>query len=280
MNIYNLGGGKTCTAIGLLLVCLMNVLFISCSTPQNITYFKDVPDTVKQKIIDQAAYYTPKIQPDDILQVTIQTLDPGSSALLNQQSAGGTLQSMGTGNTGNNISAPASNINGYLVDSDGYVILPIIGKILVKGKTTNIVRDEIRAKAAEFYKDPIVAVRLANFKITVLGEVTRPSSYVMPNEKVSILDALGMAGDLTIYGKRENVLLIRENNGKKEFVRFNLNESKLFASPYFYLQQGDVLYVEPNKSKVASTDATQLRKLAILTSVLTVLVVIVSRVNF
>jgi len=110
--------------------------------------------------------------------------------------------------------------------------------------------------------------------------VVKPSAYVMPNEKVTLLDAIGMAGDLTIYGKRDNVLLIREENAKKVFIRFNLNDSKIFASPYFYLHQGDVIYVEPDKDKASSTDLSQVRKLSVMTSVLTVLIIIVSRINF
>ncbi|MCW3464658.1 polysaccharide biosynthesis/export family protein [Chitinophaga nivalis] len=247
----------------------------SCSTSKNITYFKDVPDTVKLREITQAAYYTPVIQVDDILQVNIQTLDPAASALLNQQ-GGSSWPVNGSGPA----TPAAAGVTGYLVDKDGNVVLPVIGKIPVKGKTTDVVRDEITAKAAQYYRDPVVTVRFSNFKITVLGEVAKPSTYIMPNEKVTLLDAIGVAGDLTIYGKRENVLLIRDKEGKKEFVRFNLNESNLFTSPYFYLRQGDVVYVEPAKSKVANTDMAQVKRISIIASALSLLIVLVSRVNF
>jgi polysaccharide export outer membrane protein len=257
-----------------------SLLLHSCSGPKNITYFKDVPDTTKQRMVDLTTYSTPVIQPDDILQITVQTLDPSTTAIMNQQN---TANSPATGNS----SAPAptapsagGNVSGYLVDKDGYVSLPMIGKLLVKGKTTDKVRDEIQAKVAAFYKDPVVNVRFANFKITVLGEVARPSSYIMPNEKVTLLDALGVAGDLTIYGKRENILLIRQKDNQKEFVRLNLNESRLFASPYYYLQQGDVIYVEPNKSKVTSSDGARLRNITIASSVISVLIVLLTRVKF
>jgi len=255
---------------------VMCMLLFACSTPKNVTYFKDIPDTLESKEILQALYKTPTVQTDDILQVSIQTLDPASTALLNQQNTASWPVS--ASNSTNNVNV--GNIAGYLVDKDGYVALPLIGKILVKGKSTNEVREAISVKAAEYYKDPIVNVRLANFKITVLGEVARPSAYIMPSEKVSLLDAIGMAGDLTIYGKRENVLLIREKDGKKVFTRFNLNDSQLFSSPYFFLQQGDVIYVEPNKSKAASTDMAQVRRISIVASVLSLLIVIASRVNF
>lgn len=261
---------------GLLIVLsgVITLFITSCSAPKNITYFRDVPDTIKQKEIEQAAYSTPLIQADDILQITIQTLDPAATAMLNQSAGAVPL-------SGSTAAAPAATTtSGYLVDKDGYVSLPLIGKIMVQGKTTDSVRDEIKTIAATYYKDPVVNVRFANFKITVLGEVNKPSTYVMPNEKVTLLDALGAAGDLTIYGKRENVLLIRDNNGKKEFVRLNLNQSDIFSSPYFYLRQGDVVYVEPNKSKVSSTDFAQVKRISILASVLSLLIVVVSRINF
>lgn len=253
------------------------LLLSSCAAPKNVTYFKDVPDTLKQKMVEMSAYYTPVIQPDDILQVSIQTLDPAATALLSQQTTA-TWPSIGA-NTGSAANPTAINVSGYLVDKEGSVILPLIGKVKAEGKTTDAIRDEIRAKAAEYYKDPVVTVRFANFKITVLGEVARPSTYVMPSEKVTLLDAIGIAGDLTIYGRRENVMLIRDHNGKKEFVRFNLNSSSIFTSPYFYLHQGDVVYVEPNKAKVASTDMAQVRRLSILATALSLMIVIATRVK-
>jgi polysaccharide export outer membrane protein len=249
------------------------IYFSSCSAPKNITYFKDVPDTVKRKVVDIATYATPVIRPDDILEVTIQTIDPGATVLLNKENTTNWPLAGSSAGTGNNIS-------GYLVDKDGYVLIPLVGKILVKDKTTSEVRDIVSKKAAEYFKDPVVNVRFANFKITVLGEVARPSTYVMPNEKVTLLDAIGAAGDLTIYGKRENILLIRDKNGKKEMIRFNLNKSDLFTSPYYYLQQGDVVYVEPNKTKVASTDMAKFRTASILISVVSVLVVISTKIKF
>src|SRR5690606_18429708 len=142
-----------------------------------------------------------------------------------------------------------------------------LGKVPVKGLTTYQARERIAVKAAEFYKEPTVEVRFANFKITVLGEVSRPATYTLPNEKVSVLDALGLAGDLTIYGKRENVLLVREHDGQKELVRLNLNDSGLFQSPYFYLRQNDVLYVEPGKAKAAANNAARTQTFAMVGSV-------------
>ena len=110
----------------------------------------------------------------------------------------------------------------------------------------------------------------------MLGEVTAPSSYTLPNEKVTILDALSLAGDLTIYGKRENVMVIRDNNGQKEFARLNLNSSEIFNSPFYYLQQNDVVYVEPNKQKIAASNSTQIQTVGVIASVLSVIVLAIS----
>lgn len=281
MRIINRRSRTTKPGVYLLLLMAgaMFLYFTSCSSPKNIAYFKDIPDSIRKTAIDQATFYTPPIQPDDILQVSIQTLDPSATAMLNQQNTATWPIDGNPLGTGSSPSAAGSSTSGYLVDKDGYVVLPLIGKVFVKGKTTDVVRDEVRGKAAEYYKDPVVNVRFVNFKITVLGEVTKPSSYIMPNEKVTLLDALGMAGDLTIYGRRENILLIRDAGAKKEFIRFNINDSKMFTSPYFYLRQGDVIYVEPNKTKVASTDVAKTRNFTIAVSLLSLLVVLATRIK-
>ncbi|SFD80418.1 polysaccharide export outer membrane protein [Chitinophaga sp. CF118] len=261
------------SALKLLQVGATVMVLFSCTTLKKVTYFRDVPDSTKVKIIEQANYYTPLIQTDDILQVTIQTIDQTSTASFNPQNAA-------SWQIASSVSGESGGINGYLVDREGYVALPLVGNVLVKGKTTDLVREDIRKKVSEYFKDPVVNVRFANFKITVLGEVTRPSTYIMPNEKVTLLDALGAAGDLTIYGKRENVMLIREKDNKKELVRLNLNSSDLFKSPYYYLQQGDVVYVEPNKSKVASSDMVRVKNVTIIASILSLALILATRVRF
>lgn len=279
MKINNFGSFKHHPTFRYLFVFFVSIsgLYISsCSAPKNITYFRDIPDTIKQKVVQQAQYNTPTIHADDILQVDIQTLDVGATTLMNPAGTANWPVN-GAGAAGANM----QNVSGFLVDKNGDVILPLIGKVKVEGKTTNQVRDEIQAKASEYYKQPVVTVRFANFKVTVLGEVARPATYLMPNEKVTLLDAIGVAGDLTIFGKRENVLLIRnQSDNKKEFIRFNLNESQTFSSPYFFLQQGDVVYVEPNKSKVVSTDAARLKNITIFSSAITLIVVILTRIKF
>jgi len=239
------------------------IFLTSCSSIKNIKYFKNVADTVKRVQLDDLPFIEPKIQTDDILSVSIQTADPYSTQSLTM----GNLQSAAVGNTTAG-STGSQTIAGYLVDSQGNIELPIIGKVHVAGLTTEQSRELIRDKASEFYKKPSVNIRFANFKITILGEVNKPGTYVISNEKVNLLDALGQAGDLTIYGKRENVTLIRRyDTGKRELVHLDLTNSQILNSPYYYLRQNDYIYVEASKSKIASSDAIQNRNISIITAI-------------
>lgn len=253
-------------------MCFAYAVFASaCSSPKNIPYFIDLPDSVNANV-PQTTFIDPKIQPDDIVSITIQTADPNAAASVNQKIDG--ISALGASSASN---IGSQQVSGFLVDKNGEVELPMLGAIKIGGLTTFQARERIREAATAYFVKPTVQVRFVNFKITVIGEVTRPASYTVPNEKVTILDALGLAGDLTIYGKRENVLLIRETAQGKEMVRFNLNDSKIFSSPYYYLKQNDVIYVEPSKSKIATTDASRTRTYAIIGSVLSVAIVAISR---
>lgn len=257
-------------------ILLCTTLFTSsCTSNKKIAYFQNLPDSAYQsaRAIANLTYTNPLIQSNDLLQVTILTLDPQVNTVL---AAGNTTAySIQPGSSTSPV-AP-TQVSGLLVDNEGVVELPIVGKVKVAGLTTAIARDTIHNRVAQYYNNPVVNVRFANFSITVLGEVARPATYVVPNEKVSILDAIGMAGDLTIYGRRENILLIRDSLGQKTYTRFNLNSAKTFMSPYFYLKQGDMVYVEPGKSKIAATDAVKTRNITLLASGLSLLFVIFSR---
>jgi len=254
---------------------LLCILISSCNSAKNITYFQNVPDSIYNRSYSTAVaqFSEPVIQPNDILQISILTLDPESNSVLTPANSGSFSVQAGAA-TG----AVPQTISGFMVDADGSIELPLAGKIKVAGLTTIQARDLIRSKIAVLYKEPVVSVRFANFTITVLGEVARPSTYVVPNEKISIIDAIGMAGDLTIYGKRENILLTRDSSGHKIFTRFNLNSSDIMQSPYFYLKQGDIVYVEPAKSKAATTDAARTRNITIGASIISLLIVLFSRI--
>lgn len=252
------------------------LVVMSCTTKRNITYFLDISDTLKlTKVVQTSEFHSPKIQPNDVLLISILTLDPTVNAMLEMGSSSQFSVQPATGNNGS--TNPQTSNSGFLVDKEGNIELPIIGKINVYGLTTFQARDTIHQKVATYYKNPVVNVRLGNFTVSVLGEVAHPASYVVPGERVSLLDAIAMAGDLTVFGKRENVMLIRDSSGHKEFVRFNLNSSEVIKSPFFYLKPGDIIYIEPNKAKVASSDGVRTRNYALIAAFLTVVITIVSR---
>jgi polysaccharide export outer membrane protein len=245
----------------------------SCVSTKTVPYFQDVSSLPNSDMTSSAKFIQPVIQSDDILSISIFTIDATTNMVVNQVGS----QAISTG-VGSNTSLGATPPTaGFLVDKDGFIDLSIVGKVKVLGLTTSQAKDQIQQKASVVYQSPNVQVRYANFKVTVLGEVARPASYVLPNEKVTILDALGLAGDLTIFGRRENVILIRDNDGKKEFARLNLNSKEIFNSEFFYLKQNDVVYVEPNKGKAASLNTARTQTIAIIGTALTVLIALISR---
>lgn len=258
--------------IYLVLLLFGTFLVSSCTTTKNVPYFQDITAADKSVLQNAAVFTEPTIQPDDIMSVSIFTVDPTTSMVVNQVGAQATSS---TNPQAALTATPATG--GFLVNKNGEIDLSIVGTIKIAGLTTFQATELIKQKASVVYKDPNVQVRFANFKVTVLGEVGRPASYVLPNERVSVLDALGLAGDLTIFGKRENILLIRDNGGKKEFARLNLNNTQLFNSPFFYLKQNDVIYVEPNKGKAASLNTARTQTFALIGTALSVLVVLFSR---
>ena len=214
----------------LLLGLSITALLDSCASYKYVPYFQDIPDTTRS-MIRKSQYKDLTIHTDDLLSITIQTIDPMANQLFSASGPAPSAYSSSVAGASNPSLALPSNI--YLVDKDGNVALPIMGKIQLLGLTTAVARDSIQNRAAIYYKDPTVNVRFSNLKVTVLGEVARPGTYVLPNEKNTIFDALGLSGDLTIFGKRENVLLIRDSADQEQLFRFSLNTKDLISQPYF-----------------------------------------------
>ncbi|HEY2725801.1 MAG TPA: polysaccharide biosynthesis/export family protein [Parafilimonas sp.] len=265
----------------ILSVPIILVLFlglVSCTAYKNVPYFQDFADTAKPMVVKTVPFKSPVIQTDDLLSITIQTIDNDVTNMLNSNNTINNTSAMMPVST-SSTTAAAQPVSGYLVDKDGFVEVPFVGKVHVAGLTTSQAKDLLSTEVNKYFNDAIVNVRYANFKITVIGEVLRPSTYVVPNEKVNIFDALGMAGDMTIYGQRENVLLVRDTLNDKKLVRLNLNNKDVVSSPYFYLQSNDIIYVQPNKYKVAATDAYRNRYFAIAAAVLTVIVVSINKLT-
>lgn len=226
----------------------------SCQSYKKVPYLqsyesltdKNHEEIVINEVAPQDTLYDARIQPKDLLNVTINTTDPQAAAPFNLTMQ--TYSNMAQGGT-STTAQPA--LQQYLVDNNGEIDFPVIGKLKVGGLTKNAAESLIREKLRPYLKEtPIVTVRMPNYKISVIGEVGGPGTFTICNEKVNIFEALAMAGDMTIYGVRDNVKLIREDNdGKREIISLNLNDRSILHSPYYYMQQNDILYVVPNKTK-------------------------------
>ena len=224
------------------LLFFISLSFVSCVNTKKVTYFNEVADTEFTSVnIDRPS----PIRSNDILAITISSLNAEASAPFNLQN-----RDMSRATT---VTGSSTESGGYLVNFDGNIELPILGSVKAAGLTKQELRESIvdLILSKKLLIDPIVDIRFLNYEVTVLGEVGRPTVITVPNEKISLLKAIGLAGDLTIYGKRKNVLLIREENGKKITRHINLNSKDFFNSPYYYLRPNDVIYVEPNRNKAA-----------------------------
>ncbi|WP_285060303.1 polysaccharide biosynthesis/export family protein [Pedobacter ginsengisoli] len=246
------------------------IFFSSCGVKyKSVPYFTDLP--VDSSIVQQIKNYNVlKLQKNDILALTVSSLNPEASAIFN---FGNVSSSQGSaGSTAN----PINSANGFMIDEKGEIQLPLVGAIHVDGLTIAEARAEITGKLVNFLKEPVVNVRLANFKVSILGDVARPGVYPVQNEKISVTEALSLAGDLTITAVRNNVLLIRETQGKRQFIRIDLQKSALFNSPNYFLQNNDILYIQPGTAKYASVDSSY-RNVSIVLSALSVIALIISR---
>lgn len=222
----------------LILFSAVLMMFGSCASRKTMVYFQ--PDSTQMNTLyDQ---HVPKIQPSDILTIVVTAADPRVTTPFNP------LSSISAGNVTQATDLALRPT--YTVDNNGDIILPMLGKVHVGGLTRIEAIEKIRIELGQYIKDPGVNINFNNFRVSVLGEVARPGSFILPTERVTILEALGMAGDLTIRGVRENVMLIREINGQKTINRLDLTQEKTINSPYYYLAQNDVIYVEPNKAQI------------------------------
>lgn len=212
----------------------------SCVEYKNIVYLRNAPDSLVVRELPIPPYPAHQIQVDDQLSITITSIDPMAAAPLNINSG----ETKGTDNSA--VGA------GYLVDRNGNIDLPLLGTQLVKNLTVQQLKDSISLKASKYIKDPIVNIRFLNFRFTILGEVASPGIFVVPYEKITLFEALGMAGDISSYGNRENILIVREQDGKEIFQTLNLHSQDIFKSDFFYLRKNDLIIIEPLKQKTAS----------------------------
>ncbi|MBJ6118235.1 polysaccharide biosynthesis/export family protein [Pontibacter sp. BT310] len=241
----------------------------SCASRQNATYFNN---TTKSEYTQQEQNLEPIIQKNDLLSISVYSLNPEATEIFNESNANIGRSSTATSNISQSV--------GYLVDQEGNIQFPLLGRVKAAGLSKKELRDHIRTELLrrKLLIEPSVDIRYLNYKVSVLGEVARPSVLTIPNEKITLLEALGLAGDLTIYANRENLLLIREEEGKKKLTRINLTTDELFTSPNYYLKSNDIIYVEPNKTKIQSVSPAR-QWLPVVFSGLSIVVIAIDRLT-
>lgn len=229
----------------LTLVACALLMLGSCATKRtDLGYFKDIENIQSGSF--GTTDYTLKVVPDDRLNISVTSLDPQASMVYNLPTELVPLSDRNTGAT--NIVA-SNTASSYLVNSKGNITFPVLGTLHVEGMTAEQIAEMLTKKISQDVQDPIVTVTISRFNVNVLGEVSRPGMVQSQGERFSVIDAIAKAGDITQYGVRENILLIREEDGKKVYHHLDLTDSKVFDSPYFYLKQNDMIYVQPNNIK-------------------------------
>ena len=234
----------------LFLISLCIGMLSGCSSYKKVPYMLDAEIASLEADFPM---YDAKIMPKDLLTITVNTTDPEAAAPFNL-----TVQTSSNSSRQTSLTQQAA-LQQYLVSNEGTIDFPVLGALHISGLTKNEAENMIREKLGDYLKEtPIVTVRMTNYKISVLGEVASPGMFTISNEKVNIFEALALAGDLTIWGKRDNVKLIREDaRGKRQIIILDLNRSDILTSPYYYLQQNDILYVTPNEIKSKNSDIGQ-----------------------
>lgn len=249
-------------------------LLSGCTAYKQVPYMQD--SDILSTIQENVNMYDAKIMPKDLLTITVNTTDPEAAAPFNM------IVRYSNGATGNTSLYQQATLQQYLVSNEGTIVFPVLGTLKVGGLTKGEAEKLICDKLGTYLKEtPIVTVRMTNYKISVLGEVASPGMFTINNEKVNIFEALALAGDLTIWGMRDNIKLIREDaTGQRQIISLNLNRTDIITSPYYYLQQNDIIYVTPNKSKAKNSDIGQNTSLwfsgtsiaiSVLTSILTLI---------
>lgn len=243
-----------------MLICIM--IMSSCASQKHISYLQNTPNGYQQKGADN---YEIRVRPDDQIAIMVNSKDPELAQMFNLPLVAYQMNDKLVGQ---------NRVLGYLVDKNGQINFPQLGTIKVGGMTRNEITEYIKNQIIEkgYFNDPVVTVQFLNFKVSVMGEVARPGTIEVPSDRITIFDALSAAGDLTIYGKRENVKVIREINGKKTVSEVDLRNADILDSQFYYLQQNDVVYVEPNKAKAGQREINQNRSVGTWASIGSVLV--------
>lgn len=256
----------------LLAALVMTALLAGCGSSEKIAYLQGTERMSAEEFAVATTLYDARIIPKDLLTVVVSTTDPEASRPFNL-----IMPTISQGIT--TSGSTQGQLQTYLVDNNGQIEFPVVGMITVKGLTKREAEEKVKGLLATYLKEePVVTVRFVNYKISVIGEVARPNTFTIQNEKVNVMEALAMAGDMTIWGRRDNVKILREDaEGNKRVIMMNLNDPYVIFHPDFYLQQNDVVYVEPNKvkaknSEIGSATGIWLSATSIIISVATLLI--------
>lgn len=259
---------------GILLLAGIIVLAGSCGNVKNLQYVQGAFDTTK---LSKIQFTEPVIQKGDLLSITVFSDDAKATAAVMGQPVNVGIET----NSSKTLSVSGAGItpvSGFLVNQDGAVRLYKLGLVQAEGKT----RKQLADTLAQLYvqlsllQNPYVDIQFLNFKVTLVGEVMRPGTYAIPTDKVSIFEAISLAGDITIYGKRNNVMVVRESNNVRQFVQLDLSKPEVFASPYYYLQQNDMVIVDVAKNKAAVSDQTTMRNITVTASILATIAIFIN----
>ena len=249
----------------LIFMILTFSLLTSCASQKKIAYLQDIPETYSTSIHQQKDAI---VRAGDWISIVVNSKDAELAQMFN-------LPIVSSSMVGNGIYTGGTNrVSGYLVDGSGHIDFPQLGTIVIKDLTLVELSALIKKKLVDggYINDPVITAQYMNFNVSVMGEVNKPGTFSASTGRVTILEALSMAGDLTIYGKRENVKVIREENGERKVVSLDLRSKEIFSSPYYYLHQNDVVYVEPNKVKAGQREINQNRTWGTFASIISVLV--------
>lgn len=248
------------------IIWVMLLFIFSCKAPRQVQYLQGPIDTAALSKINIPE---PVIQKGDLIGITIYSDNPEATAVYNQQmatsatSSGGLSTATGQG---------SSSMPGYLVDANGDIRLQSLGLLHVEGMTKPELEQILKEKLTPFLKNPYCNIRFLNYKFTIMGEVTTKGVFPISNEKISILEALGMAGDITLYGAKDSILVIREVNGKRSFGYLDVSRPEVMLSPYYYLRQNDVVIVKANPKKPSISEEASMRRLTVAATVTSILV--------
>lgn len=224
------------------MLLFLSLFIFSCASRKNVAYYQNIDQLPN---LESSSSYETILQPDDLLMIVVMAENPEVAAPFNLPSV--IMQST------TELENQQMRMNSYLIDSKGFIQFPVLGSIQIGGLTRTQAIAKITNELEKYIKKPSINLRILNYKVTVQGEVTQPGIHNITSERITLTEALSMSGDLTVYGKRDNILVIREVDGKKQATRVDITKADFLNSPFYYLKQNDVVYVEPNKTKVNSS---------------------------